>query len=260
MSALLALPVSIAYRLVSALAGLLVPLPAGLAAAAAIVAFTIAVRLLLLPLSYRAFRGEQVRARLAPHILELQRRHAAQPGQLGRELAALQAAEGAAPLAGCLPALLQLPFFSVLYRLFLTSTVAGHANLLLRRRLFGTPLGSHLLAWSGPWLAHSLVFGALLALLVLTGWLSARAVRRWASPSAGARPGQLTGTGSPSAISALSRVMPFAPALFAAVVPLAAGLYLLTSTAWTVGERAVLHRLSRGRQPRAAGRAQGTRA
>jgi len=37
-------------------------------------------------------------------------------------------------------------------------------------------------------------------------------------------------------------VIPFASLVTAAIVPLAAGLYLLTTTAWTLGERTVLRR------------------
>ena len=40
------------------------------------------------------------------------------------------------------------------------------------------------------------------------------------------------------------RILPFATVAFAALVPLAAGLYLLTTTAWAAAERAVFHRLA----------------
>jgi hypothetical protein len=39
-------------------------------------------------------------------------------------------------------------------------------------------------------------------------------------------------------------VAPFITVIFAALVPLAAGLYLLTSTTWTLAERAVLRRFA----------------
>jgi YidC/Oxa1 family membrane protein insertase len=42
----------------------------------------------------------------------------------------------------------------------------------------------------------------------------------------------------------LLRALPFATVAIAAVVPLAAGLYLATTTAWAAAERAVFHRLS----------------
>lgn len=238
MSALFAVPVSAAYHLVSALAALLAPLPAGLAAAAAVVLFTMAVRALLLPLSYYAFRGERARVRLAPQVQELYRQHGKQPERLQRELAALKAAEGTGMYAGCLPALVQLPFFSVVYRLFLSGTIGGSPNLLLRHRLLTVPLGSHWLA-AAPWSLHGLVFAALFLLLALVGWASARAARRWAT----AQPGRQSGPDGASRVMAgLTRVAPFGVLIFAAVVPLAAGLYLLTTTTWTLAERSFLNR------------------
>src|SRR6516165_7376281 len=57
MSVFPGVPVDAAYHVVSGLAGLLAPLAGGLATAAAIAGFTVAIRLLLLPLSYRAMRG-----------------------------------------------------------------------------------------------------------------------------------------------------------------------------------------------------------
>ena len=136
MFALLGLPIDVAYHLVSALAGAFAPLPGGLAVAAAIVLFTIMVRLLVLPLSYYAFRGQRAQARIAPQIQELYKRHSGQPERLQRELSALRAREGAGVFTGCLPALLQIPFFTVVYRLFLSGTVGGRPNLLLHQHLF----------------------------------------------------------------------------------------------------------------------------
>jgi YidC/Oxa1 family membrane protein insertase len=242
MSALLVLPTEAAYHLVSLLAVLFAPLPGGLAGAAAIVAFTIAVRLLVLPLSYYSFRGELARARLAPRIQELYRRHSGQPERLQRELASLKQSEGAGMLAGCLPALLQWPFFMIVYRLFLDHVVAGHPNLLLQQHLLGVPLGSHWLA-AAPWSGHGLVFAGLFLLLALAGAVSARAARRWGAGGHGTAGAGSTAAGTARAVELITRLLPYATLVIAAFVPLAAGLYLLTTTAWTVAERAVLRRL-----------------
>ena len=90
MSCLLGVPVDLAYHLVCWIAAILAPLAGGLAAAAAIIAFTLLVRLLLLPLSYVAVRGsvrgERARARLQPRIAELRRRHRNDPQRLQAEL------------------------------------------------------------------------------------------------------------------------------------------------------------------------------
>jgi YidC/Oxa1 family membrane protein insertase len=242
MSGLFAVPIDAAYCLVSALAGAFAPLPGGLAAAAAIVACTILVRLLVSPLGYGAFRGERARARLAPKVTDLRRRHAHQPERLQRELAALYRQEGSGLFAGCLPALLQVPFFAVMYRLFVSASIAGAPNALLRQHLLGASLGSHWLTGAGPLSAHGLVFCGLFVLLalvaVLSAWLGRVARRAAAQPAA--QPGGFTGV--------LTRLVPFATVVIAAVVPLAAGLYLLTTTAWTAAERLVFRRLATARE------------
>jgi YidC/Oxa1 family membrane protein insertase len=241
MSGLLGAPIGAAYHLVTVLAHLLTPLVGGLAAAAAIVAFTAAVRLLLLPLSYYALRGQVSMSALLPRVQELQKRYARQPDRLQRELSDLYRQEGSGLLSGCLPLLLQLPFFSVMYRLFLSRTVDGQPNGLLRRDLLGTPLGSHWLSGAGPLSGQGMVFVGLFALLAVAASLSVRAARR----SAAASPvSQIGGAGQSGggALAVLGRLLPYSTLVIAAFVPLAAGLYLLTTTAWSVAERVVLRR------------------
>ena len=221
---LLGVAVGAAYHVVSAYAQVLAPVTGSLATAAAIVAVTISVRLLLLPLSLSAARGQASQARLLPQVTELRKRHARNPELLRAELAALYQRENTSALAGCLPALLQLPFFSVMYRLFLDHTISGKPNGLLGHNLLGVPLGSHVLSGAGPLSAQGAVFIGLLGLLAVVAWISARTARQAAPP------GWLT------------RVLPYTTVVIAAVVPLAAGIYLLTTTAWTTAERALLRR------------------
>ena len=63
MTSLFGVPVDAAYHLVSGFTRFPTPALGGLAAVAAIIAFTIAVRLVLMPLSLRAFRGQAAMAR-----------------------------------------------------------------------------------------------------------------------------------------------------------------------------------------------------
>jgi YidC/Oxa1 family membrane protein insertase len=251
MSVLFGIPVDLAYHLVCWCAAVLAPLLGGLAAAAAIIACTMLVRLLLLPLSYYALRGERARARLQPRVAELRRRHARQPERLQRELTTLYRAEGTSMFAGCLPLLLQIPFFSLMYRLFLSHSVAGGPNVLLSHRLFGAALGSQWLAGAGPFSAQGAVFGVLFALLAGVAVLAARAGRRAAAaapqPPGGPAAGGPAG-GGPAAdrvVRLLGLAMPFGSLVMAAIVPLAAGLYLVTSVTWTLAERAALKRWGR---------------
>ncbi|MER7465442.1 YidC/Oxa1 family membrane protein insertase [Streptomyces sp. NPDC097981] len=206
---------SVFTHLVAELGRLLEPVLAESATAAAIVLFTVLVRLALHPLNRAAFRG-------------------------------------ATPVAGCLPVLLQLPVFFLMYRAFSSS------GELLDHRLFAAPLGarwSDALGEGGLLGAQGLVFlGLFAAIAAVAAWSAVRGRRA----AAGAPVLQPKGEpGVAAEVSAerretlrkLGGVLPllsFGTLVTAAVVPLAAGLYLVTTTAWSVAERAWLqHRKER---------------
>ncbi|WBB66675.1 membrane protein insertase YidC [Micromonospora sp. WMMD812] len=220
----------------TALTTLLEPIAGGAATAAAIVVLTVAVRLLISPLTVAQVRGERRRAALAPRVRDLQRRYADDPARMQSELFALYRTAGANPLAGCLPLLLQAPFLLVLYRLF--ATTEGGTGL-LDERLAGVPLGHHL--GDGLTGAALPLFAVLLAALVALAWWSSRRTRRAAAVT-----GAVAGTPTEGpGVAALGRVLPLLPyttVLFALVLPLAAVLYLVTTTAWSALEQAVLRR------------------
>ncbi|MGC5021608.1 YidC/Oxa1 family membrane protein insertase [Micromonospora sp. DT47] len=220
---------------VSWLSDALTPLSGGAATAVAIVLFTVAVRLLISPLTLAQVRGERRRAALAPEVRELQRRYADDPARLQSELFGLYRRAGANPVAGCLPALLQAPFFLVMYRLFATGE--GGSGL-LDERLAGVPLGWHLGdGLSGPVV---LVFGVLLAALLGLAWLQSRRARQAAAT--GTVAGAPTEGPGAATLGRLIPLLPFTTVLVALVVPLAAVLYLVTTTGWTALEQLVLRR------------------
>jgi len=253
MSALFGVPVDAAYHLVFALANVLTPLLGGFAAVAGIVIFTAAVRLAVTPLTFRALRGQAAQARLAPHLRRLRERYGKQPERLQRELTALYAREGTSMFAGFGPLLAQWPVFSVVYLLFRSPTVAGGPNRLLAHDLFGVSLGAHWLSGAGLLSAHGGVFVGVLALLGAACWLLARAARRMsaavtpvvpAAPAGSARskkggqlPGAADAPGVPAIPGWLTHVLPYLTVVIAAFAPLAAVIYLVTSTAWSAGER-----------------------
>jgi len=259
MTAVFGVPVDAAYHLVLALTNFLSPVLGGLAAVAAIVVFTMAIRLLLTPLSFRALRGQAAMARLAPQVQELRKRYGRQPERMQRELTALYAREGTSLLAGFVPLLAQWPVFSVLYLLFRSPTVAGGVNSLLSRNLFGVPLGAHWLSGGGAGLAtaglHAAVFPALLAILALICWLSVRVARQMTAGPA------VVASGTGGAAGLIVKVLPYITVVIAAFAPLAAAVYLVVSVSWSVGERRVFAARSRrsldtgpgdGDRPRAA--------
>ncbi|MET7573851.1 membrane protein insertase YidC [Streptomyces sp. NPDC005492] len=216
---------SVLTHVVGQLADLLHPLFGPSAVAAAIVLFTALVRLLVHPLSRAAARGQRERAQLRPQVVELQKRYAKQPEKLRAAVLELHADAKVSPLSGLLPSLLQLPAFFLLYRLF-----SGGGDGLLSHRLFAAPLGGR---WADA-LAGDGVFGP--AGLVYVGlFLVVAAVATFTCVRA--RRTVVDG-------GAIGRVLPFASFLTlvtVSVVPLAAALYVVTSTAWSAVERALLY-------------------
>ena len=242
MLSLLSIPVIIAYHIVSAVSAGLTPMLGGAAAAAAIVACTAITRLLVLPLSVSALRGQAAQARLAPRVTELRRRHAGDPGRLQAEVTALYRREGTSMLAGYLPVLLQVPFFTVLYLLFRSPRIGGTANTLLRHQLLGAPLASHWLTAPGPVSSQGAVFLGVFCALAVIGWLHTRLARRPLAPATPDAPAAPAAAQPGGAARLLALLAPAITVAMAALVPLAAGLYLVTSTGWTLAERALLRR------------------
>jgi YidC/Oxa1 family membrane protein insertase len=245
-----------AHALLMGLADLLQPLVGVSSAAAAIVLVTLLVRAALVPVGVSQAKAERTRARLAPKLAELRRKHGSNPERLQRETMALYSDEGASPFAGCLPMLVQAPIVGVIYALFILPTIAGHPNTLLDHTLFGVPLGSSL---AGEVAAGTLTPGALavyasvVVAIALVGEVTRRVLRpqlpdaaTTASPSAGSSPG--TTAPDPSALLASAGMqralglLQFITAVIAMFVPLAAALYLLVTVAWTLGQRVVLRR------------------
>lgn len=232
--------------LVGHLADLLQPLFHTSSAAAAIVLFTAFVRLLVHPLSRAAARGQRARAALQPKVAELRKRHAKDPKKLQQAVMALHAEEKVSPLSGCFPSLFQLPAFFLLYHLFSNPEIGGEANGLLTHRFFAAPLGDRwadALGGDGVLGAAGLVYVGLFALVAAVATFNYRRMKRVmavnpVSVDAGG------GEAVPGLASA-TRFMPFMSffTLFSvAVMPLAAALYMVTSTTWSAVERAVLYR------------------
>lgn len=224
-------------------ADLIEPLFGGSATAAAIILCTLCVRAALHPLARAAARGEKARAAHAPRLAELRRKHGKDPERLREATAALYAESGSSPLAGCLPALLQLPVFFVMYHLF-TSDGSG----LLGHTLLGAPLGGHwtqALADGGVFGPHGLVYCALFALVAAVATWNYRRARTPVARNLATGAAPAPDGGAVPGLAGLAKVLPllsFGTLASVAVLPLAAALYLVTTTTWTACERALLHR------------------
>jgi len=84
--------------------------------AAAIALLTLTVMVLLLPLTLKATKSMIQMQRLQPEIKRLQQQHKGDRQKLNEELMRFYQENKINPLGGCLPMLLQLPVFFVIYR------------------------------------------------------------------------------------------------------------------------------------------------
>ncbi|GAA3660819.1 YidC/Oxa1 family membrane protein insertase [Microbacterium marinilacus] len=219
---------------VTQLSVLVAPFAGQAAAAVAIVLLTVLVRAALIPVGVSQARAAATRQRLAPKIAELQRRYRKRPEELQRRMMELYASEKASPLQGCLPVLAQSPVLLAIYGIFVQARIGGSPNELLSHDLAGVGLGESLVSAIGASasVAQLLVFAAVIAVIAVVALASRKVLAVPVAPE-----GQAAG---------LMRALSFLPLMTAVIgvfVPLAAGLYLATTTAWTLGERLVLKRL-----------------
>ncbi len=84
----------------------------------AIIMLTLIVKALLMPLTRKSRDSMARMQELSPKIQELREKYKSDPQKLNSETAALYKKEGINPLGGCLPILLQLPFFIAMFGLF----------------------------------------------------------------------------------------------------------------------------------------------
>ena len=212
------------------------PLEAGLAKlsgalgslALAIVALALLVRLVVLPLSWRADRDRIAQQDLEPELAALKRAHADDPELVGRRTMRILRERGVRPMVGFASTLLQLLLFTLLY-----GAVDRASKGSTEPFLWVPALGE-----ADPTRALPALFAALLAVQVLL-------------------------TGRRTTRARVACALGFAAALFALVQGLAAGvdLYLCASllplVAQTAVARAVFRRDPRARAAREAARRAG---
>ncbi len=83
----------------------------------AIIMLTLAIKLILYPITHKSYESTSKMQALNPKITELREKYKDNPQKMNAEMASLYKTEGVNPLGGCLPLLLQMPIFIALYGL-----------------------------------------------------------------------------------------------------------------------------------------------
>lgn len=92
----------------------------------AVIALTVVVRIILAPLSAKAFKAQRHLQALQPEMKKLQEKHKDDREALSRELMAFYKREGVNPASSCLPTLVQIPILIALFFVFKDAVTGQH--------------------------------------------------------------------------------------------------------------------------------------
>ncbi|WP_119167479.1 membrane protein insertase YidC [Algihabitans albus] len=92
-----------------------------------ILVLTVGIKLVFFPLANKSYLAMARMRKLQPQMLEMRERFGDDKQRLNQEMMALYKKEGANPLAGCLPILIQIPVFFALYKVLFVTIEMRHA-------------------------------------------------------------------------------------------------------------------------------------
>ncbi|HEX3424720.1 MAG TPA: YidC/Oxa1 family membrane protein insertase [Acidimicrobiales bacterium] len=209
----------------------------------AIALLTIAVRVLLIPLTTKQVKSQQAMQRIQPELKRLQAKYKDDRTKLNEEMMKFYKENKVNPVAGCLPLLLQTPLFLVLYRLILGLThkpTPKHlpASSEMYRSLVQS--GGRMVSW-GIDLAQSastqkgigkaLPFYVLIAITIATGFYQQRQMTaRMPAGSANAQ------------MKMIGRVFPVMIGLISFRIPAGVVVYFIISNAWQIVQQEITFR------------------
>ena len=221
--------------------------------AAAIVLFTLAVMLITSPLSIKSTRSMIRMQRVQPEIKRLQQQYKGDREALNREMMAFYQANNINPLSSCLPMLLTMPVFIVLYQVlsgltrkdangefipkYLDENSALYEALHGAKKMmsFGMDLSRSALAeLQDDGLIKSLPFFILIVAVVGTQWYQQRQIA-----------GRRTGDVNPQQ-QMIARIFPLMMIPITLSVPAGVVIYFLVSNVVRVGQQTLITHLEYG--------------
>ena len=125
-----------------------------------LVAFTLLIKLCLLPLDYKSRKGMRKMSALGPKQAELQKKYGHDQEKLQRKLQELYKKEGASPMSGCWPMLLTMP---ILFAMFAAMRYMANEQLVQQAfdiLIHGEPVLEPFLWIKNLWMSDSPFVGA----------------------------------------------------------------------------------------------------
>ena len=217
----------------------------------AIVLFTVAIYLLLTPLTIKSTRSMIAMQRVQPELKKLQQQHKDDKEALQREMMAFYQANNINPFSSCLPLLLQMPIFIVLFRVLNGLTKVGedgtfspsylsHDSALYR----ALDSSREMVSWgidlsrsassvlSNDGVLEALPYLVMVGLTALLSWYQQKQVAG-RNPNAASNPQQ----------QMITKIMPFIFVPISFGLPAGVVIYFVVSAMVRIGQQAVVTRL-----------------
>ena len=218
----------------------------------AIVLFTIAIYLVLTPLTIKSTRSMIAMQRVQPELKKLQEKHKNDKEALQREMMAFYQANNINPFSSCLPLLLQMPIFFILFQVLNKLTRVGEDGTFNPSYISPDSAlykaldpAREMVSW-GIDLSHSaskqlseegfivaLPFLVLVGLTALTSWYQQKQVQGRRDPNTPVNPQQ----------QMITKIMPFIFIPISFSMPAGVVVYFVTSALVRIGQQAVVTRL-----------------
>lgn len=215
----------------------------------AIIAITLIVKLVLLPLANKAFRAQRRMQALQPELKKLQDKHKGDREAMSKELMAFYQREGVNPASSCIPVVVQIPVLIALFFVFRDAVTGQHLDALYNFVHRPEHLNSTFLGLID--LSKRPNTGLAYLLPVVTGGLQF-VQSRMLLPKDGTAP---AGPGAAGMSKQLTYLFPALTFVFATTLPAALPLYWATSTLFTIAQQYVIMK----EMPLAEAKAEGTR-
>lgn len=206
-----------------------------------IIMLTMAVSILRMPLVAKQVKSQQAMQKVQPELKRIQAKYKADPQKRNEELMKLYKEHNVNPFAGCLPLVLQMPLFIVLYRLILNLNARPPKHIPVGSQLykdliksggklhsFGIDLATRASHVSG---ASKISYLVLVAMVVATGLFQQRQMTA-----------RLPKEAQNSQMAVMGKIMPAFLGLISYSIPAGVVLYFIVSNLWQIGQQYFLFR------------------
>jgi YidC/Oxa1 family membrane protein insertase len=194
----------------------------------AIILLTVIIKMLLFPLGRKQALMAQRMQHLQPHLKELQEKYKDDKEKLTRETFALYKKHGANPVSGCLPALVQLPIFVGLWQALNTSVGLRQSSFL----------------WINDLAAPDMLFRFPFDIIFLGHWFNLLPILVVSLMMVQTK--LFTPPPTTPEAEMQQKTMKYMMVVMAVMfykVPSGLGLYFITSSLWSIGERLLLPKI-----------------